>query len=237
MLRTRPFSETSKIVTLLTPDFGKIGMMARGARNVKSKFAGHLELFSRISVIFYERETRDLQYMSDVSMIEPYFAIRNDLERTYMAMTILEICDYVTHGNEDSLPLYRFLASTMDALNGATRNVHNGILFFLLHLGDILGFRMDFTDCGHPVRERSFNYDYGRMVCEACPPAYHGLAQPLSQEAGAVASQMLRSEGSGLFNLTVSPAARQEIYAIAMKHLQNHLDELRNLKTVRFLNL
>ncbi len=238
MLRSRPFSETSKIVTLLTPDFGKIAMMARGARNVKSKFAGHLELFSRISVIFYERETRDLQYMSDVSMIEPFFAIRNDMDRTYMAMTILEICDCVTHGNEDSLPLYRFLVSTLDALNGATRNVHNGMLYFLLHLGDILGFRMDFADCGHSGHERVFNYDYGRMVCAECPPAYHsGLAQPLSHEAGAVASQMLRSEGSGLFNLTVSSAARHEIYAITMNHLQNHLDELRHLKSARFLSL
>jgi len=238
VLRTRPFSETSKIVTMLTPDFGKIVMMARGARNVKSKFAGHLELFSRISVIFYERETRDLQYLSDASMLDPYFTIRNDLSRTYVAITLMEICETVTHGNEDSDSLYHFLVSTLEALNESTRNTQNGLLYFLLHLGDILGFKMDFRDCGHTSSDRMFNYDNGRMVCDQCPPSSSmGLAQPLSQEAGAAASQMLRTQGNGLFNLTISADARQEIYSVAMKHLQNHLDELRHLKTVQYLAL
>ncbi len=238
VLRTRPFSETSKIVTLLTPDFGKIVMMAKGARNVKSKFAGHLELFSRIAVIFYERETRDLQYLSDVGMLEPYFAIRNDLSRTYMAITLMEICEAVTHGNEDSAALYQFLTSTLNELNTSARNTQNSLLYFLLHLGDILGFRMDFSTCGHSSSQPMFNYDNGRLVCDQCPPSSSGgFAQPLSREAGAAASQMLRSLGDGISNLTISSDARQEIYTVAMKHLQNHLDELRHLKTVQYLAL
>ncbi|GAJ11315.1 unnamed protein product, partial [marine sediment metagenome] len=47
--------ETSKIVTFYTKDFGKIRGVAKGARRKKSKFSP-LEILSRHTIVFYERE-------------------------------------------------------------------------------------------------------------------------------------------------------------------------------------
>ena len=45
ILRTRPLTETSLIVHWLTPDFGRIATVAKGARRIKSPFLGKLDLF------------------------------------------------------------------------------------------------------------------------------------------------------------------------------------------------
>ena len=47
ILRTRPLTETSLIVHWLTPDFGRIATVAKGARRNQSPFLGKLDLFYR----------------------------------------------------------------------------------------------------------------------------------------------------------------------------------------------
>ncbi len=234
VIRTRPFRETGKMVTLLSPTLGKITMIAQGARNVKSKFAGNLELFSQITVVYYERTTRDIQYISDIHMVNPFFAIRDDLGRTYTALTLVEICDHVTHANEDSSALYRLLLSTLSELNTASKNHANGLLYFLLSVGHCLGFRMDFSDCGHGGRRFFFNPDFGRLSCNACPATLQG-GDDVSPEGAAAIRMLLNGASRGLYNLTLASRTRQEIYLLSMRHLQHHIDELRHLKTTRYL--
>ena len=60
ILRTRPLTETSVIVNWLTPDFGRISTVAKGARRPKSQFAGKLDLF----------------YLADFSFVRAEVALR-----------------------------------------------------------------------------------------------------------------------------------------------------------------
>ena len=39
--------EADRILTLLTPDYGKLRVSIRGVRKIKSRLAGHVELFSQ----------------------------------------------------------------------------------------------------------------------------------------------------------------------------------------------
>jgi DNA repair protein RecO (recombination protein O) len=52
ILRRTDFGEADRILTLITPDHGKIRLMAKGVRRPKSKLAGGIELFS-VSKISY----------------------------------------------------------------------------------------------------------------------------------------------------------------------------------------
>ena len=53
VLRGRKQGDTSKLATLYTRDFGKIDVIAKGAREQKSKFGGALEMFARSTVVLY----------------------------------------------------------------------------------------------------------------------------------------------------------------------------------------
>lgn len=50
VLRRTNYGEADRVVQLLTPEYGKLSVMAKGVRREKSKLAGGIELFSRCDV-------------------------------------------------------------------------------------------------------------------------------------------------------------------------------------------
>src|SRR2546429_204258 len=64
VLRTYPYSETSKIVRLATRDLGVQSAIAKGVLRPKSRFAAGLELLSEGVAQLYHRETRELQTLA-----------------------------------------------------------------------------------------------------------------------------------------------------------------------------
>src|SRR5579872_2189907 len=80
ILRTRPLTDTSLIVHWLTPDFGRLATVAKGARRAKSPFAGKLDLFYAASFSFQRSRRSELHQLREVSLRETHAAIRQELE-------------------------------------------------------------------------------------------------------------------------------------------------------------
>jgi DNA repair protein RecO (recombination protein O) len=80
ILRTRPLTDTSLIVHWLTPDFGRIATVAKGARRQKSPFAGKLDLFYLADLSFQRSRRSELHQLREVSLRETHAAIRTELE-------------------------------------------------------------------------------------------------------------------------------------------------------------
>jgi DNA repair protein RecO (recombination protein O) len=79
ILRTRPLTETSLIVHWLTPDFGRIATVAKGARRTQSPFLGKLDLFYLADFSFSRSRHSDLHTLREVSLRETHGALRQDL--------------------------------------------------------------------------------------------------------------------------------------------------------------
>lgn len=243
ILKTIPYGETSKILTTFTKDLGKVNLLARGARDVKSKYGGALELFTHVSVIFYEKTERDLQYVSDVTIIDPFLQIHNHLDRTYTALAIIEMSNRLVHGNEDSLRLFDLLLQTLQGLNHTDKRPMNGFLYFMLHVAERLGFRIETDVCDHcqeimEHKELCFDTAHGRVVCESCPtPLRNVSGNALSKEALGILRQIARCRGNGIYNIHMSDRAGSDIYHLLLKHLQFHIEELQNLNALSFLKL
>ena len=85
ILRTRPLTETSLIVHWLTPELGRLGTVAKGARRPKSPFAGKLDLFYSAQFTFSRSRHSDLHNLREVNLIETHSAIRHDLDKLQQA--------------------------------------------------------------------------------------------------------------------------------------------------------
>src|SRR6266436_1713579 len=81
VLRTRPLTETSLIVHWLTPDFGRIATVAKGARRHKSPFLGKLDLFYLADFSFSRSRSSDLHNLREVNLRETHGALREDIFR------------------------------------------------------------------------------------------------------------------------------------------------------------
>ena len=78
ILRTRPLTDTSLIIHWLTPDFGRIATVAKGARRPQSPFRGKLDLFYLAEFSFSRSRRSELHALREVVLRETRSALREE---------------------------------------------------------------------------------------------------------------------------------------------------------------
>ena len=107
VLRSFPFGEADRVVVILSPNHGKLRTVAKGIRKTKSRFGGRLEPFTHVDLVLYEG--RNLDTVTQVSIIETFPNLRGDLDRVMAAGTMVEAVDAVASEGEPSLRLFLLL--------------------------------------------------------------------------------------------------------------------------------
>jgi DNA repair protein RecO (recombination protein O) len=116
ILRTRPLTETSLIVHWLTPDFGRIATVAKGARRPKSPFLGKLDLFYEVDFSFSRSRHSDLHNLREVSVRKLHGAIREDILKLSQAAYAAAFIELATE-TETPLPsAFELLRGFLDCL-------------------------------------------------------------------------------------------------------------------------
>ena len=103
ILRTRPLTETSLIVHWLTPNFGRIATVAKGAHRPKSPFLGKLDLFYLADFTFSRSRRSDLHTLREVSLRETHSALRRDVLLLHQAAYATAFVELAT---ETETPLF-----------------------------------------------------------------------------------------------------------------------------------
>ena len=175
VLRTRRMGETSKLVTLYTEDFGKVKVVAKGARKPKSKFGAGLELMTEIQVVFYLRDDRELQTLSDCDVTRSHPGLLSVLQRFSYGSAVCELIDRLTiEGEGGHRRLYRCLAGVLVGFEevGAPQTE---VLFwyFQLRMAESLGYRPELghcVDCLSALEGGSlwFSPALGGGLCTSC---------------------------------------------------------------------
>lgn len=98
ILSRTDYGEADRILTVLTPDHGKISLMAKGVRRVKSKLAGGIELFST-SEISYIPGKGSVSTLVSTRLVKHYSHIVEDVDRTMLGYELLQMLHKTT---EDS---------------------------------------------------------------------------------------------------------------------------------------
>jgi len=85
--------EADRIITLITPEHGKVRAVAKGVRKTKSKLGGRLDLVTHVSLLCWRG--RELDVITQAEIIDLYRPIREDLDKMPVAFTMLEVVDQV----------------------------------------------------------------------------------------------------------------------------------------------
>ena len=89
------YGEADRILTLLTPEQGKLRLLAKGVRRVKSKLAGGIELFS-ISTITFVRGRGEIGTLISTRLSKHYGQIVADLDRTMLGYDLIKQLNKIT---------------------------------------------------------------------------------------------------------------------------------------------
>lgn len=111
------YGEADRIVTMLTPDAGKLSLMAKGVRRVKSKLAGGIELFS-ISEITYMPGRSGMGRLVSTRLQKHYGHITQDIDRTMLGYELLKLLNKVTE-DQTERAYFDLLQTLFGALDNA----------------------------------------------------------------------------------------------------------------------
>lgn len=175
VLQTHSYSDTSKILRLMTRDHGPLSAMARGALRPKSRFSGVLEPFAEGTATIYVKPNRDLHSLSDFGLIRERQALGRDLHRYAGASVLCELVLRLAPAERDE-HLYQVLTVGLDALLAADAGEAPGtVLAAIWQVVDALGFAPDASTCARCGRgldgePATFELREGALLCGRCLP-------------------------------------------------------------------
>jgi DNA repair protein RecO (recombination protein O) len=171
VLRTTNYSDTSLIVRLFTEDFGKVSVIAKGARRPKQAAAAILQPPNHVAVWYSFKEGRDIQTLTKSEFVERYAGLSIQLAKGAAAMLIVEMLDRAVHDSDPHPILFRLITSTLRQVDQTEGDVTMLMNFYQLHLAKQLGFGAHLSSCGHcgrPMKEASFEVTTGTLLCPRC---------------------------------------------------------------------
>lgn len=172
VLRTRPLTESSLIVHWLTPNFGRLATVAKGARRPKSPFLGKIDLFFLAEFIFHRSRRSELHTLRELKLLETNPTLRTDLGYLRQAAYGANLIEQTTE-SETPLPEVFDLARAFLSALPRSKARPQSVLAFELKLLKLLGLQ---PDPGHvrldesarqvmrELRERAFE-EIGTLAC------------------------------------------------------------------------
>ena len=93
VLRETETKESDKILTVLTPELGRISVIAKGARSHRSKYTAACQLLAYDEMTL--RRKGEWYYLAEANTIELFDGVRQDIERLALAAYFAELTEAV----------------------------------------------------------------------------------------------------------------------------------------------
>src|SRR5262245_26187643 len=91
VVRTTDWSETSRIATVWTREFGKVRVLAKGGRRLKSNFETALDLLTSCSIVFHRKSSGTLDLLTEAQISERFPGLRKNLPALYAGYYVAEL--------------------------------------------------------------------------------------------------------------------------------------------------
>lgn len=115
VISTVDYKENSKIINVLTPTDGIIGILAKGCKNPKSKIATTSNVL--IYGIFYLKYYKgSIPTLVEVDLIDTFKQIRKDIIKQSYALFLLELSSQV-YKHEENKQIYNVLINGLTKIN------------------------------------------------------------------------------------------------------------------------
>ena len=250
ILKQTRLGEFDKIVTIYTPEFGKLRAVAKGACRPKSKLGGNVEPLTHSLMLL--AKGRNLDIVTQSQTIDGFLALKSDLWRMACGLYVLELIDSFTiEGGENRL-LFDLLLDTLQRLSQPDSS-ETALRYFELHLLDHLGYRPQLrrcVTCDSPLKPvvNFFSPGKGGLLCPTCNSEENGRyeqidtippqpSRPLSVGALKVLRLWQRCDYAAARRVKVKAELSRELEQVLCQYIryivQRELKSLTWLKEVR----
>lgn len=233
-MRRQDLGEADRLLTIFTPDRGKLRVVAKGVRKPRSRKAGHLEPLTRARLML--ARGRELDIITQADALDLYPSLRDDLIKLGQASYAVELLDRFTVEEGASQRLYELLVDTLDRLQAGNEPAV-ALRFFELRMLDLVGYRPELfrcLGCGGEIRpqDQFFSLGLGGILCPAC-----GRGQREAYPISLAALKVLRYYQRNAYSVVAAAKVRAAVHSELNTLMESYLTYLleRKLNSPAFL--
>lgn len=221
ILRGHDFGEADRIISFFCKHHGKIRAIAKGARKIKSRFAGRLEPFHRVDITYFGRENAGLYKLSGIDLRAMRSGIADDLEKFARACYVTELVELSTRDGDPNMRVFMAADAALDimASESNVRDLDWITRFFDVKLLNHLGYGPTLDKCvacGRVLQDAgklAFDVGRGGVLCGACG-RHARKTVLLTQGAAKFLARIVGTDFGKAARLKPSPAMMEEITGV-----------------------
>ncbi len=218
ILSKNDLREADQVFNVYTKDFGKLKILGKAIRKIKSKLRPGADLLYLSEIEFIQG--RNYKTLTDAVLIEKFKNIRNDIDKLNIACQIVEAADSLISGQERDEQIFSLLNETLNRLNDSQSNLI--YYYFIWNLFSILGYQINFYNCIHcqnKLLPRKLYFSSEGIIC--CSES----EQEISPEVIKILRIFLKEDWPILLRLKITEIYQKELESIS----ENHLANIRNI--------
>ncbi len=211
VLKSFPYSDTSIIARCYTREQGKISVIIKGARRKKSPLAAYFQPMNHIELVYYYKQTRDLQAVSKASFNHIWNDLNQDLKKITYGLAILELTDKTNTDTDPHPELFDELVDVLSELDKGKLRANLIFWYYQIKLLTTLGFKPDFYN----TEEENVNFP-------------DPLAGPNSEK---ILTDLNENPLKSITNTVATDKDRKAISDYLSTFIKYHFDDIDKLKS------
>ena len=213
VLRVTETKEADKILTVLTPDMGKIPLIARGARRKNSRIAAASQLLAYSELTLYKRGNWHM--LDEASTLELFDGVRQDIVLLSLASYFAEAAEAVCAEETTSPEILSLLLNALYALcylHKEPRLVKAAFQFRLMALSGFQPLAEECAVCGTAQPEGPvLDISSGFVACGTGRGPERSFRLPLTEAGLAALRHVLYCDSRRLYGFTLESEALREL--------------------------
>lgn len=164
------YSETDKILTVLTYDLGKISCIAKGARRNQSRFLASSQLFAFSDLILF-KGNGELYHINSAELIDSFYSLRYNLDKLDTAMECVKFVKDNTYESQNTFNILKLIINTLYIISATEKDVRQIKNVFYIKFLCMLGYAPQVKHCGSCGKQEgltAFSVKNKAVFCDEC---------------------------------------------------------------------
>ena len=228
VLHSLKYGEQKLIVDVFTRQQGRLSFVVPLPRSAKGRLKKqYFQPLTLLTITFNYLPQQQLQRLSDATIATPLPSLQTDAAKLAIGLFVAEFLYHALKGEQRNEPLFQYVWSALQWLDGCSSPFANFHLVFLLHLSSFLGFHPNLE---HYSPQSFFDLRAGTF----CPTAPLHRDYLLPQEA-AMMRLMMRMDLPTMHLFRMNRHERARCLDVALTYYRLHLPDFPPLRSVGVL--
>ena len=225
IIAEKVMSDFDKMLTILTPNMGKIECVAKGSRRSKSLLMAGTQFLCFGDYMLYKGGEN--YSMNSCETIELFYNIRTDLDKLKYAVYITKIINDVTTENQNNYKILQLYLNTLYVISNTNKDLEFVTSIFRLRLLSIIGYRPEIEECKTCKEKENltkFSIRDNGFKCTACGKQDKG-AIDMSETTKDAIRYIILSDAKKIYSFQVPKESIEELKIISKLYLTEKLEK------------